>query len=277
MNKVLTFYDFLLEEFNVGNISIDNLNKYLDDMTKGFKDKLFFLDKINLDVLVDFGSADGQMLSHLSKIKPNMKLIGYDIDENMIKQSQSKYPNITFTDNWNEVITSLGKRNANTKKGILLSSVIHEVYSYAGGKNIKKFWNEQVFNNNFDYVIIRDMIPSTEFNKMNIIDVNKIKEKSDPKYLKEFEDEWGTITDNFRTLLHWLLKYKYTDNWERELKENYLPVTIEHFKHSKIPPGWDIIFEEHYTYDYIKKQVKKDFDIDLNQPTHLKMILKNTN
>ena len=272
----MKYFDFLLEELSVGNISIDNLDKYLDDMSKGFKDKLFFLDKINLDVLVDFGSADGQMLNNLSKIKPKMTLIGYDIDEDMIKQSKAKYPHITFTDNWSEVESLLRRKGVNNKKGILLSSVIHEVYSYAGGKNIKKFWNEQVFNKLFDYVVIRDMIPSTDFDKMNTLDAHKIKEKSDPKYLKDFEDVWGDITENFRTLLHWILKYKYTDNWDRELKENYLPVTIEHLKKTKIPPGWDIVYEDIYTYDYIKQQVKKDFDINLVEPTHLKMILKNT-
>lgn len=271
--NILRFGDFLLEEFNVGNISIDNLDKYLDDMTKGFSDKLFFLDKINLDVLVDFGSADGQMLDYLSKIKPNIKLIGYDLDEDMIKQSKSKYSNIHFTDNWDEVIDLVNESKG--KKGILLSSVIHEIYSYAGGRMIKRFWNEQVFNDAFNYVIIRDMIPSISFEKMNLKDIKKIKEKSDPKYLADFESIWGEIGNNFRTLLQWLLKYKYTDNWDRESKENYLPITLEYLKSNKIPSDWGIIFEEHYLYDYIKQQIKKDFDIDLIEPTHLKMIIQN--
>jgi hypothetical protein len=180
------------------------------------------------------------------------------------------------TDNWEEVLKILNNNTyRNKKKGLLLSSVIHEVYSYAGGKNIKKFWKEQAFNDTFNYVIIRDMIPSNKFEKMNIIDVNKIKEKSDEKYLNDFENEWGDINDNFRTLLHWLLKYKYTDNWDRELKENYLPITLEYLKNKRIPSNWTILFEEHYTYDYIKQQIEKDFDITIEEPTHLKMIIKN--
>lgn len=278
MKYTKTYYEFLLEEFKVGNISISDMNKYLEDMTKGFSDKLFFLHKINLDVLVDFGSADGQMLNQLSKINPKLKLIGYDIDENMISESKSKFPHITFTNNWDDVINILNSNiYKNKKKGLLLSSVIHEIYSYAGGKNIKKFWEEQSFNDIFNYVIIRDMIPSTKFEKMNIIDVNRIREKSDEKYLNDFENEWGSINDNFRTLLHWLLKYKYTDNWDRELKENYLPITLEYLKSKKIPSNWQIIYEQHYTYDYIKQQIKKDFDVEINEPTHLKMILKRTN
>lgn len=74
--------------------------------------------------------------------------------------------------------------------------------------------------------------------------------------------------------LHWLLKYKYTENWDRELNENYLPVTIETFKNNKIPSNWQIIYEDHYTYDYIKQQIKNDFGVEIKEPTHLKMILK---
>lgn len=201
-------------------------------------------------------------------------MIGYDIDEKMITQSRKKYPNITFESDWDKV-ESIIEQNKHLKIGILLSSVIHEVYSYSGGKNIKKFWEEQVFNPDIDYVIIRDMIPSNRFDKMNILDIKKIKEKSNQTYLEEFEDEWGDIGNNFRTTLHWLLKYRYIENWNREIKENYLPITLEFLKTKWIPTTWKIEYENHYTYDYIKNQIKKDFDVDLHEPTHLKMIIHN--
>lgn len=278
INTIKSFEQFLLEEFNVGKAPIANLTKYLDDMNKGFCDKLFFVNILKyIDVIIDFGSADGQMLKFLSDIKPELKLIGYDIDENMIKESKKKYPNFVFTDRWEDVIRILDTNEyRNLSKALLLSSVIHEIYSYSGGKNIKKFWKEQAFNDRFLYVIIRDMIPSIETEKRNAIDIhiNKIREKSNPIHLKEFEDYWGPIDTNFRTLLHWLLKYKYTDNWNRELKENYLPISLEYLK-KKIPESWTIIYEDHYAYEYIKKQVKQDFDVDIDGYTHLKMIIKN--
>lgn len=276
--NIKSFEQFLLEEFNVGKLPINNLDKYLDDMNKGFIDKLFFTNILKfVDVIVDFGSADGQMLKFLSEVKPELKLIGYDIDENMIKSSKKKYPNFVFFDKWEDVIRILETNEyRNLNKALLLSSVIHEIYSYSGGKNIKKFWNDQAFNDKFTYVIIRDMIPSVESEKGNLLDIHidKIKEKSNPKYLKEFENYWGSINTNFRTLLHWLLKYKYTDNWDRELKENYLPITFEYLK-KKIPTNWTVIYEDHYTYEYIKKQVKEDFGVDIRGYTHLKLIIRN--
>ena len=60
------------------------------------------------------------------------------------------------------------------------------------------------------------------------------------------------------------------------MKENYLPVSLETLK-TKIPGNWSIVYEKHYTFEFLKMQVKKDFDIDLNENTHLKMIIKNNN
>ena len=249
------------------------MQKYLEEMSKGLSDKLFFINRIDTDLIVDFGCADGQLLNYISKVKPNIKLIGYDIDEDMIKKSKQKYPNIYFTDKWDDVIDFVNKSGC-INTSILLSSVIHEVYSYSMSTKIKYFWNNLAFNNIFKYVIIRDMIPSNKFDKMNIIDIKKIKQLSDKKYLEDFESVWGDIGNSFRTMLHWLLKYRYTENWNRELKENYLPITIEYLKSNWIPNNWKIIYEDHYTYDFIKNQIKKDFDIILDEPTHLKMIIQ---
>lgn len=268
------FQEFLLEEFKVGQTGILDMTAYLEGMSKGLSDKLFFLNMVDLDILIDFGSADGILLDYISKTKPNLKLIGYDIDEHMIEISRKKYPHITFESSW-DIIEEFINEHKEKNIGILLSSVIHEVYSYSTSKVINYFWNNQVFNKNIDYVIIRDMIPSTSFEKMNITDIKKIKEKSNKRYLNEFESIWGDIGTNFRTALHWLLKYRYLANWDREKNENYLPITIERLKERWIPSNWKIQYEKHYTYDFIKQVVLRDFDVILEEPTHLKMIIKN--
>lgn len=264
-----------LNELGIGGVPIKNVNKYLDLMTKGFDDKIFFVDKIDFDLLVDFGCADGQMLNYLTQVKPDLTLLGYDLDFNMIKISKSKYPDIFFSDNWNEIMKELNRdKNKGKTKALLLSSIIHEVYSYEGTENKNIFWNN-VFNNSFDYVIIRDMMTQDSYNQPNIEFAEKAREKSNPKYLNDFEKIWGSINDSYKTLLHWLLKYTYIDNWDREVKENYLPYTLEHLKRRRIPAEWKIIYENYYLLDYIKQQIKKDFNITLTQPTHLKMIIKN--
>lgn len=49
--------------------------------------------------------------------------------------------------------------------------------------------------------------------------------------LRSFEDVWGDVCDvrarkvNVKNLIHFLVKYRYVENWEREVQENYFPVS----------------------------------------------------
>jgi hypothetical protein len=219
---------------------------------------------------VDFGCANGFILKKIHEIYPDIKLIGYDTDNRMINILKKEKSDILFTNDWDIVKQEASKYK---KSALYLSSVIHEVYSYGTSKDIRDFWNEQVFIDCFKYIIVRDMIPSLEHMKFSPIFTKIVREKSNPEQLEEFEKYWGNI-NNYRTLLHWLLKYPYVENWKRELKENYLPITIEELD-KKIPTNWSKLYFKHYTFTYMKTRIKNDFDIDLDLPTHLKMILEN--
>jgi SAM-dependent methyltransferase len=240
------------------------------------KDKLFFTDIVDFDVVVDFGCADGTFLEELARIKPNVKLIGYDLDDEMLSKAQSRLGRkALFTNNWYDAV----KYTSSFKNPLLnLSSVIHEVYSYSRPNVISQFWNSQVFGGDFKYITIRDMIPSLEMEKQEINhfkdDVRKVRSKTDKFYLDSFEKKWGTINDNYRTFVHYLMKYRFTDNWDREVNENYLPVSLETVK-SKIPGDYKIVYEEDFLLQFLKDQVKKDFNVELTHSTHTKMILKN--
>ena len=124
------------------------------------------------------------------------------------------------------------------------------------------------------------MIPSVKMDKEEINsfkdDVRKVKSKSDKLYLDSFEKNWGTINNSYRTFIHYLLKYRFTDNWDREVKENYLPVSLETLK-LKIPSDYKIVYEEDFLLPFLKQQVKKDFNIELVHSTHTKMVIKNNN
>lgn len=273
MNNIRN-YKLFLEEL-VGKHHIQDMSKYTLDLSKSISDKLFFINKIDFDCIVDFGCADGKFLKELHKIKPDVKLIGYDLDDHMINKSISNLPKEALvTNSWAEVL----RECQNYKTPILnLSSVIHEVYSYSNPRLIPHFWRDQVFSNVFKYITIRDMIPSIEMPKTEISkfedDVRKVKSKLDKEIIESFEKKWGIIDDNYKTFTHLLLKYEYTDNWEREVNENYLPVSLETLK-NKIPNNYNIIFEEDFILPYLKDKVKRDFDIDLIHSTHSKLILK---
>ena len=249
--------------------SISNIKVYTDGMKKSLLDKMFFIDKINSDTFIDYGCADGTMLKFMKSIFPDYNYYGYDICEDMIKLAKENSEGILFSSDWETVSHDVTIENQQT---LILSSIIHEIYSYGSHENIKFFW-KKVFKTGFKYIVVRDMMLSNTSDKeSDINDMIRIINNSEHSRLSEFEDTWGKITNN-KNLIHYLLKYRYTDNWNREVKENYLPLTKEHFI-KLIPSNYEVIFHEHYILPFLKEQVLKDFGIQLKDNTHFKMILK---
>jgi hypothetical protein len=109
----------------------------------------------------------------------------------------------------------------------------------------------------------------------DINDMVKVINKTSKSQLQDFENKWGKVNNN-KNLIHYLLKYRYKANWEREVAENYLPITMEYLL-SLIPDNYEIVFYEHYSLPFLKEQVNKDFGINIKDNTHIKMILKLNN
>lgn len=73
------------------------------------------------------------------------------------------------------------------------------------------------------------------------------------------------------------MKDNYWDNWEREVAEDYLGVTIDEFfqkinTHAK--KAYEVDFWEPFTLIYLKNAISKAYGYDIHVPTHIKMILK---
>ena len=265
---IIKKWKLFLEEL-VGETEISDTKLYIKSMEMSIQDKLFFIENVDFDVIVDFGCANGTFLSKVKLIKPDVKIIAYDTDHLMLQASREILNNseALITNNWSEIANELKKY----KSPLLnLSSVIHEVYSYSNSDEIKKFWNEQVFNNNFKWIVIRDMIPSSNLETNNNFkaDAIKVRKRANKFFLNSFEKRWGSIDDNYKTLCHFLLKYRYVVNWDREVTENYLPVNLEYLK-SKIPSGYSITFEDSFNVPFIQNTIIKDFGVRLQYPTHL--------
>ena len=261
-------------------------------MSLAMIDKLFFADKISPDLVVDFGCADGALLRQLKALKLDLNVIGYDADSNMARNSTK---NIPIGSDWYCLLEDLQGlpacfyldkiRNGQTnppyphypiKKNValILSSVIHEICHYGSKADIDDFW-KKVFDTGFEYIVIRDMVPSRSIDRpSNVNDVKKVYHKFlHTKALNDFESVWGSIESN-RQLVHFLLKYRYLEpNWDREVRENYLPITREDLL-AKIPNQYDVIFHEHYVLPYILQTVKNKTGIEVKDPTHMKLILK---
>lgn len=250
---------------------ISDYDSYVAGMKKSIKDKLFFEGLIDNDVdtFVDFGCADGQILAQIAADFPEWKLYGVDADEDMIRRASSVCNKAKFVKS-----LSLINEISEDKTILNLSSVIHEIYSYMKPDNIKALWDE-IFRRGFRYISIRDlMIGSSVNSESDINDIRKVVRKGDYKQLLDFVNYWGDLRSK-RSLIHFLMKYRYKANWDREVKENYFPITVEQFL-NLIPDSYEIVYFNHYILPFTKDVIKRDFGINLCDNTHVKILLKST-
>jgi hypothetical protein len=300
-------FDLLLEKIlsergPIGDIGISDVKSYNDAMAKSLLDKLFFLnDDIKYGngkvILIDFGCANDKMLNAINTkidgrlnlgINNVVKMIGYDLDPEMVKMAEvenQKFSDVTeFTTRWKAIEKWLRKYNPNKEYTTIvsLSSVLHEVYSYAKSPAvIEQFWKD-ITSDLFDYIVIRDMaVPEyATAQESDINDVKKIEawvaKQGMDKYLSEFERNFGSI-EILKNMLHYLLKYTYTENWEREVRENYLPISSDKIKSKLVSAGFKIVSWQEYPLTYIARKVLTDFKIKFDVPTHLKLIATNKN
>ena len=271
-------------------INFKNILSYNESMAKGMEDKLFFLNKINFTksksyLFVDFGCADGTLIDALYGILSSQGIhayyIGYDISDTMIDLAKTKFSHqanpseILFTTSWDEVMEKVNMYSK-MESVLILSSVIHEVYSYAESQDdIDLFWY-RILNGHFSHICVRDMMVSKDINHNPDIDIFNFIEDNIPhftdrrKYLDDFIKHWGSIHEN-KNFIHYLLKYRWTLNWDREVHENYFPIYIEDFLKS-FEEKYNISYFERFRVSFLEKCWKEDFNIEIEDTTHIKAI-----
>ena len=246
---------------------VNDLSVYIQRMARSLLDKLFFMDKIfdPPETVLDFGCANGVLIKMMQQLFPEYRYIGYDISDDMIEIAKENVENAAFYTDWNSISCDPNKTLLN------ISSTLHEVHHYGTPESVEEFW-QRVFHSGFQYIAIRDMMLSDHIKLMSDEgDLQKVRTLF-PEKLREYESIWGPVSIRFN-MIHYLLKYRYTENWDREVRENYLPITKEALL-AKIPENYEIIYQEHYTLPFVKQKIKKDCGIELNDFTHYKILLK---
>jgi hypothetical protein len=254
---------------------IKNYDKYLTRMKRSIDDKIFFTEYLDdLDTLVDFGCANGELLSRVHELAPHLKLVG--VDKNPVIVSKDKKPCYTqIISDLPEYTPEKGERTA-----LVLSSVLHEVYHYNKKDNPQYLINfiKCLNESKYDYIFIRDM-----FYKERKYWINRycdevrvmrkaISEYGDKKQIEDYKKIYGDVWEK-KDLTHFLLKYTYKENWDREVRENYFSVDFDEFIES-LDHNFKCIYYEHFLNRFIAKRIKKDFKLDFYQPTHIKVVLK---
>jgi len=66
---------------------------------------------------------------------------------------------------------------------------------------------------------------------------------------------------NGKNLFHFLIKYRYQENWAREVQENYLPVSKEKLASILTSMGYSFTHKESSKLEFYGKCWKKDFKL----------------
>lgn len=275
--------------------NIQNYNVYNQRMATTMEEKLFFADRLDdsIDTIVDFGCADGTLLANIHEMKPNYRLVGIDIDENMRKLVKEKLEDVVLYASIEDFIENFNKENRNI--AMVFSSVMHEVVAYTSNTYIS-FMNNIFSEVKPKQVIIRDMAINNyvvEMGRKGIVNhdiVDKFKMVIADKLTNEnlggccsLLQQWDEFCSQYEDknrftvdrIIHFLLKYRYRENWKRECLEDYLPMPMEkildYFLNIK---GYNISFFEHKVLEYTRMCVMRDFGIDLKEyPTNYKIII----
>ena len=251
---------------------IDN-KTYLDGMRNTFHDKCWFMSIIpeRITHILDYGCADGSFMEFLRMNWPQYVYVGVDINPDFQKACQDRgfkcYLSIQ------EATKALGAAAvANTL--VVMNSVLHEIYSYRGTPEAEETWGI-LRRNGYKCIALRDMyakgcgsftskVLKEAFDVMskdkcaadNFGDYVHLNEK-----FEDFEQQWGEVTDGYQ-FTHFLLKYFYNKNWERENMENYLPYHYRELHCAIREAGYDVVFENFYGIQWLKQKWLRDWDCD---------------
>ena len=207
---------------------IDNYAVYNDRMRRSMWDKAFFMDKVpGTELIIDFGCADGSLIRFLHELFPGMRYIGFDADPAMIEAARRSCPeNVWFFSDAEAMLAQIRVLGVEPRRiTVNFSSVLHEIFHYDCDRASITRLVEDV---NPRYLVVRDMMyHADDPDAAAPTDaVARLKRVLPAAQVSDFEQHWGPITLR-RNLAHLILKYKYTENWQRECAENYFSYTMD--------------------------------------------------
>ena len=253
---------------------------YLKRMEKSMREKLFFIQHMDLDnkIIIDFGAANGALVKEL--IKMNFENTTYfcvekneEFFEECKKLEKEKtadvyvFGGLTEVEMWLRHNKQYGQE---TREVVLIcSSVMHELTPKMQ-RSVVGFSRAYC-----DYMVVRDMF--FEYNSIPEEKEKDILEKiiclaPRPDLMQQFFYLRGLSE---KSIAEYLLKYSYIENWNTEVNEKYLDVdwvNIKYFETKEVEV--EVIYENYYTNSFIASRVYDTFSIRMNWYTHGQIILK---
>jgi SAM-dependent methyltransferase len=237
---------------------------YLSRMSNSLGDKLRigeFL-AVSGETVLDVGCADGAVKKALASSMPGNRFKGIDIDASFIAFAKTDpVPNAVFRCCFLRDLLLTEERFST----VTFMSVLHEFFSYGSGVTsvVKALADARELLSDGGRIIIRDMALPKPKSGLSPV-VRKVKDKSNyAQQLKDFEVHFGELSSD--NVNHFLLKYFYTNNWERECPENYTPVGFEEYHDIFKVLRMKVQHSECYVLPFLKDKWAQDFQLSTEE------------
>lgn len=247
-------------------MELENKQIYLDRMRASMKEKLFWVPLINTsNLIIDFGCADGELLSQLEELNcyPQSRKIGIDKEDSFIKLAKTKVNKGVFFHSVDELLSN---KDFNELFRVLsslpdnnpifnFSSIFHELYSFCSKEEIDKIL---LAATKCTYITIRDMLKPSTYLKDKPDDIFTIPPRVNlsmdhPKTFREFykNREYESL-DNY---VQFLIKLMYINNWESEIKEDYFSVDWDYIDKFFKEHGFELMYKNDYSNEYVSNKI----------------------
>ncbi len=266
-------------------MEIKDYDTYISCMRKTYYDKCWWINHIpdNIKYIIDFGCADAGIFEFIDSMYPGrFTYIGVEENEEMLKFAKEKYSSnerVRLYESLDEIKGTFSSYNTI----LLLNSVVHELLTYKNHVEVTDFiLNVRMIQP--AYIAIRDM---HALNPKPVITIRP-KIQNDDRF-KECLLYSNFDENSINSCVEFLLKYFYTQNWNREVKEEYLWFWSPHFKRflckeikmfdtalreDRVFPCYSVEYEEDFSIKYLRDKWKKDFGVEIDIPTHKKMLFR---
>lgn len=266
---------------------ISNIDIYLKRMAATLADKCWWVTHLppEITTVVDYGCAQGDLALFLEQRDPGrFRYIGIDNAPAMLALAEKNLARMNGSAQaaFYQSIAAIGERCDVSHAVLVLNSVMHEVFSYLTAAEQAALLTE-LFGAGFRYVAVRDMnMPSTDVVPFDLPEAIAAIENSPCANLWREYNAYLDGAEHHRAacwsstalrIFEFLLKYKYTDNWDREMRETYywdwLRLTEAHWRDA----GYRLAFDLRFHIPFLRNQIHADFGLDFPVDTHRKVLL----
>ena len=247
----------------------NNEEEYLAQMNESLLHKSSLLDYVVGDTLLDVGPGGGALLDLMEEKFPNKNVLGIDISSNVIESLNKKKE--VENKNWSVIQGDALNLKETFKQGdvdtIVLSSIVHELFSYIPFKGKKFNYNtlKTAFKSLFDVlpsggrIVIRDGVMSENKDDIRIIKFKNIDDiKILERYCNDFKGRDITFDkisdDSVAMKINDAMEFLYTYTWGEESYSHEINEQFGYFTPSEyikfmtecLGNSFDVIDCKHY-------------------------------